>query len=118
MEPDPVIDKTMNLREKTDKNILKFFSEKIAKINEVFKKQMVFVQISYEHYINVHRQKVPNYVLNDEVWLDIRNMQTKRPSKNLSDKFDGPFLITKIINLHVYNLELFNNLTIHPVFHT
>ena len=79
---------------------------------------MAFAQVSYEYYPNVHKQNVPNYVLGDEVWLDTRNMQTKRPSKKLSDKFDGPFPITKIINPHVYKLELPHDWTIHPVFHT
>ena len=45
-------------------------------------------------------------------------MQTKRPSKKLSDKFDGPFPITKIVSPHVYKLELLHDWTIHPVFHT
>ena len=52
------------------------------------------------------------------MWLDTRNMQTKRPSKILSNKFDGFFLIAKIISLHVYKLGLFYDWTIHPVFHT
>ena len=92
--------------------------EKMAKIKEVFKKQMAFVQTSYEHYANVHKQNVPNYVLGDEIWLDTRNMQTKRPNKKLSDKFDGLFPITKIISPHVYKLDLFHDWTIHPIFHT
>ena len=45
-------------------------------------------------------------------------MQTKRPSKKLSDKFDGPFLITKIISPNVYKLELPRDWIIHPVLHT
>ena len=78
----------------------------MAEINDVFREQMIFVQTSYGQYANVHKQNVPNYVLGDEVWLDTRNMQTKRPSKKLSDKFDGPFPITKIISPHAYKLEL------------
>ena len=80
LEPDPFINKPMDFRERTDRDIANFFVEKMAKINEVLKKQMVFVQISYEYYANVHKQNVPNYVLDDEVWLDTRNMQTKRPN--------------------------------------
>ena len=49
--------------------------------------------------------------------LDTRNMQTKRPSKKNSDKFDGPFLITKIINPHIYKLELLYDWTIYPVYY-
>ena len=45
-------------------------------------------------------------------------MQTKRPNKKLFNKFDGLFPITKIINPHVYRLELPDDWTIHPVFHT
>ena len=118
LEFDPFINKPMDLRERTDRDTVNSFVEKMAKINEVFKKQMAFVQVSYEYYANVHKQNAPNYVLGDEVWLDTRNMQTKRPSKNLSDKFDGPFLITRIINPHAYKLELLHDWTIHPVFYT
>ena len=51
------------------------------------------------------------------MWLDTRNMQTKRPSKKLFDKFDGFFLITKIFSPYIYKLELPNDWTIHPAFH-
>ena len=87
-------------------------------INEVLREQMAFVQTSYENFANRHRQNAFNYIVNDEVWFDTRNMQTKRPSKKLSDKFDGPFPITKIVSPHAYKLELPRDWTIHPVFHT
>ena len=77
LEPDPFIIKPMNLREKKDKNTVNCFVEKF-KINEILKKQMVFVQALYEHYTNVLEQNAPDYILNDEIWLDTRNMQTKR----------------------------------------
>ena len=108
----------MDFREKTDKDIVYSFVEKMIKINEILKQQMVSIQVSYKHYAIVHKQNVPNYVLNYEMWLDTRNMQTKRPSKKLSDKFDGLFLITKIINPHIYKVKLPHDWTIHPVFHT
>ena len=70
LEPDPFINKPMDLRERTDRETANFFVEKMAKINEILKKQMAFAQASYEHYANVHKQNAPNYVLGDEVWLD------------------------------------------------
>ena len=118
LEPDPFINKPMDLRKKTDRDTVNSFVEKMAEINDVFREQMVFVQVSYEQYANVHKQNAPNYVLGNEMWLDTRNMQTKRPNKKLSDKFDSFFLITKIVNPHVYKLKLFHDWTIHPVFHT
>ena len=55
LEPDPFISKPMDFRERTDRDTANSFVEKMAIINEVFKKQMVFVQTSYEHYANVHK---------------------------------------------------------------
>ena len=79
---------------------------------------MVFVQISYENFANKYKQNVPNYAVNNEIWFDTRNMQTKRFNKKIFDKFDGPFFITKIINPHVYKFELPRDWMIHPIFHT
>ena len=116
LEPDPFINKPMDLRERTDKDTANSFVEKMVEINEILKEQMVFAEASYEQYANVHKQNAPNYILSDEIWLDTRNMQTKRPSKKLSNKFDGPFPIYSI-DPHIYKLELPHDWTIHPVFH-
>ena len=118
LKPDPFVNKPMDLQKKKNKVLTNEFVEKMTTINEVFREQMAFVQASYENFANRHRQNASNYIVNDEVWFDTRNMQTKRPSKKLSDKFDGPFLITKIVSPHAYKLELRRDWTIHPVFHT
>ena len=67
LEPNPFISKPMDFPERTDRDTANSFVEKMIKIKEVFKKQMVFAQASCEHYANVHRQNVPNYVLGDEI---------------------------------------------------
>ena len=118
LEPDPFVSKHMDLQKKKDKVLVNDFVEKMTTINEVFKKQIVFVQTSYENFANKNKQNVPNYIVNDEVWFDTRNMQTKRLSKKLSDKFDGPFPITKIVSPYAYKFELPRDWIIHPVFHT
>ena len=59
LEFHPFINKPMELREKTDKNTVNFFVEKMARINENFNKQMVFVQTSYEYYASVHKKTFP-----------------------------------------------------------
>ena len=118
LEPDLFVNKPMDFQKKRDKVLVNDFVERMTTINDVLKKQMVFVQILYENFANKHKQNVPNYIVNDEMWFDTRNMQTRRPSKKLSDKFDSPFLITKIISPHVYKFELPRDWTIHSVFHT
>ena len=118
LKPDPFVSKPMDFQKRKNKFLANEFVEKMTTINEVLKKQMVFAQTSYESFVNRHKQNVPNYTVNDEVWFDTRNMQTKRPSKKLFDKFDGPFPITKILSPHVYKFELPRDWTIHPIFHT
>ena len=95
LKPDPFINKLMDLREKTDKDTANSFVEKMAEFNEVLKKQMVFIQTSYEQYANAHKQDVPNYILNDEIWLDTRNMQTKRPNRKIIKQIRWFFFLSQ-----------------------
>ena len=67
LEPNPFINKPMDLRERTDKDIFNSFVEKMVEINDVLREQMVFVHVSYEQYANVHKQDVPSYALGDEM---------------------------------------------------
>ena len=55
LEHDPFINKPMDLREKTDKDTVNSFVEKMVEINDVLREQMVFVQASYKQYTNVHK---------------------------------------------------------------
>ena len=97
LEPDPFTKKLKDFREKIDKDIVKFFVKKLIRINEVFKKQMVFVQALYKYYANFHKQNVPNYDLNDEMWLDTRNMKRNDPAKNYLINLMA-FFITMIVS--------------------
>ena len=65
-EPDPFINKPMDLRKRTNRDTANSFVEKMAEINDVFREQMVFAQASYEQCANVHKQNVPNCALGDE----------------------------------------------------
>lgn len=64
------------------------------------------------------RQPAPKYKVSDLVWLNAMNLQTRRPSKKLSNKFEGPFEITEIISSHAYRLKLPDDWSCHDVFHT
>ena len=118
LELDLFVNKPMDFQKMKNKVLVNEFVEKMTTINEVFREQIVFVQTLYESFANRHRLNAPNYIVNDEVWFDTRNMQTIRPSKKLFDKFDGMFFITKIISPHAYKLELPRDWIIHPVFPT
>ena len=63
-EPDFSVNKFINFQKKKKKKAPKKkfvndFVEKMTTINEVFKKQMGFVQISYENFAKIYKQNVP-----------------------------------------------------------
>ena len=52
----------------------------------------------------------------DRVWLDARNLATERPSKKLSNKFEGPFRVLRTIGTHACKLEIPEDWGHHDVF--
>ena len=64
------------------------------------------------------RLPIPDFNVGDLVWLDARNIKTRRPMKKLDHKRLGPFPITEIVSTHARRLGLPLKLkTIHNVFH-
>ena len=59
----------------------------------------------------------PKYDVNQKVWLDARNLQTKVPSKKLAPRCYGPFTITEKVSAVAYRLKLPNHMKIHDIFH-
>ena len=62
--------------------------------------------------------KGPDFKIDDQVWLEGKNLKTMYPSAKLSPKRYGPFTITALIGTGAYRLTLpptWNR--IHPVFH-
>jgi len=94
------------------------FVQKMDRINEILREQMTLAQAYQEQFANVHRQHAPKYAINDMVWLDARNLMIHRPSKKLSNKFERPFRIIKIVSSHSYQLELPDDWSCFDVFHT
>ncbi|CAJ2505111.1 Uu.00g125050.m01.CDS01 [Anthostomella pinea] len=76
----------------------------------------IFVE-DHELYANTRRGDAPKYKIGDLVWLSSENIVTQRPSKKLSDKWLGPFAVSRTYK-RACALELdrrFNG--IFPVFH-
>ena len=65
-----------------------------------------------------HRGPTPDWEIDQNVWLDLRNVKTKRPAKKLDHRRYGPLRILKKVSSHAYKVELPKTLTgIHNVFH-
>ena len=65
LKPDLFINKFMYFHQK--RKLVNEFVGKMTTINEVFEKQMVFVQSLYENFANKYKQNIPNCTVNDEI---------------------------------------------------
>jgi hypothetical protein len=91
--------------------------EKMADIQQLVREEMTWAQALQEEYANRKRSPAPAYQVGDMVWLDARNIRTKRPSKKLDSKALGKYRISKVISPYAYRLELPESMNIHPVQH-
>jgi len=59
----------------------------------------------------------PDYKEGDSVMLNGKNIRTKRPSKKLSPKLNGPFKIIEAKGQRAFKLKISPSWRIHPTFH-
>jgi len=53
----------------------------------------------------------------DKLWLNAKNIRTRRPSRKLDNKRHGPDEVKARVGTHAYCQELPNTMKIHNVFH-
>ena len=63
-----------------------------------------------------HRN-TPRFKVEDQVWLEGRNLRIAQPTTKLAPKRHGPFWVVQVMSPVNYHLELPMQWTIHPVFH-
>ncbi len=81
----------------------------------VCKDAILTAQQSQAEYADKHR-KSRDYKVGDSVWLNTKYIRTKR-NRKLEFKNFGPFLITDVVGLQSYRLQLPERWRIHNVFH-
>ena len=59
----------------------------------------------------------PQLKKGDKVWLNTKNLKTKRLNRKLDHTKVGPFRIEAVVGPVNYQLELPKNSKLHPVFH-
>ena len=67
---------------------------------------MTQAQTMYEEFSDHRRDHGLIIKEGNMVWLDARNLAMKRPSKKLSNKFEGPFCVIRTIGTHTSKLEI------------
>ena len=78
---------------------------------------MIEAQDHYKNYAHRNWKLHPNFHIGNYVWLLRRNIQTKRPSRELDYQQLGLFKIIEQVNPVSYRLELPPTMHIPPVFH-
>jgi len=81
------------------------------------KENLAKTRLRMTRWYDKHHQQGPEFSPGDEVMLDRRNVQTKRPMNKLDHKKFGPFKVKKAVGKRAYELELPPQMRIHPVFH-
>ena len=67
---------------------------------------MRYAQDKYAERADAHRQPVPAFEIGGWVFLDTRNIQTKRPVRKLDDRHAGPYRVVKKVGTRAYELDL------------
>ena len=64
---------------------------------------------------NRHRSDAPAYAVGDQVWLSTDNLRLPCASQKLSERWIGPYTITKLIGSNAIELRLPRSMRIHPI---
>ena len=62
-----------------------------------------------------HRSQALDYEIGDKVWLSTENLKLTCASKKLTERWLGPYDITKHIRDNAIELQLLRSMKIHPV---
>lgn len=91
---------------------------KMKEVWDFLQEELTVTQARMEDQANAHRIPAPRYETGDKVWLSTKNIRTKRPSRKLDHKQEGPFTIIRKVGASSYELELPASVRIHPIFHS
>ena len=89
----------------------------MSKIQSILKSHILLAQADHKKHANCHKGTAPQYRKNDLVWLDTRNLFTKRPCQKLENCRAGPYPVQRIISPYLIELVLPEDICVHPVFH-
>ena len=93
------------------------YAEDLADLHEYLKEQLRITISQYEQATKNRRIPLPEFPIGSKVWLNAKNIKTKRPAKKFDHKNLGPFEVLEKISSHAYRLRLPNSMKVlHPVF--
>ncbi len=95
------------------------FIKKMKKLIEHLRDEMLIAQIIYEFNINLFRHSCSRYFVEDEVWLNARNLSIIHLAVKLDDRNVDFFKIKRVFknNSLIIELNLSAFMKIHSIFH-
>ncbi|MBW0554514.1 hypothetical protein O181_094229 [Austropuccinia psidii MF-1] len=93
-------------------------SKKLQSVQQVAKEELESAIRRFKKYVDRNRMIPPDFQPGDKVWLASKNIKTMRPTKEVSERWPGPFEVIKKIGSHSYHLKLLLKWkSVHPLFH-
>ena len=62
-------------------------------------------QITAKKYYNTYKKEI-SFAIKDESLINAKNLRVRKSCKKLTDRYIGPFKVSKFVSLNVYELEL------------
>ena len=94
------------------------FFDRMKESNEEAKAALAKAKDDMARYYDQRRTPAPEYRPGDKVYLDASDISTTRPSRKLSHKHLGPYVVESKVGNLAYKLKLPRSMSrIHPVFH-
>ena len=82
------------------------FSKPLSELHDYVRQELAVAQAQYQIPADQQQTLALEYNIGNKVWLLVKNITTKHPSKNLDHCQLGPFVITERISSHAYCLGL------------
>lgn len=95
----------------------RLYAHWMTQVHEEARKNLETAKSRMKHWADKKRREAPTFAKDQLVWLNAKNIKTKRPSKKLDKKMLGPFRIQKVISPTAVRLTLPASWRIHNTFH-
>jgi hypothetical protein len=113
---DEVSRERLSIRERVLTKKTAIIIEKMRNIWDFTKKKLADAQHKQKRYADQKRTLSSEYVIENEIWLFIKNIKTERSSRKLNHKWIESYKIKKIVR-NACQLDLSQSMKIHDTFH-
>jgi hypothetical protein len=63
-------------------------------------------QTTAKKYYNIYKKEI-SFAIRDKILINVKNLRVRKSCKKLTDRYIGPFKMSKFISPNAYELELF-----------